>query len=76
MIYLWVPSKLLEEGDDDPDVLLLHHVESLGAVVEDAVEHVHHARPLTAQLREQPVQALGLNVVVVKIVRFEFNARK
>ena len=73
MIYLWVPAKLLEEGDDDPDVLLLHHVEGLGAVVEDAVEHVHHARTLTAQLREQPVQALGLNVVVVKIVCFEFS---
>ena len=76
MIYLWVPAKLLQEGDDDPDVLLLHHVEGLGAVVEDAVEHVHHARTLAAQLREQPIQALGLNVVVIKIVRFEFNARK
>ena len=67
MIYLWVPAKLLQEGDDDPDVLLLHHVERLGAVVEDAVEHVHHACTLPAQLGEQPVQTLGLNVYVVKI---------
>ena len=62
MIYLWVPAKLLEEGDDDPDVLLLHHVERLRAVVEDAVEHVHHASALSAQFGEQPVQALSLNV--------------
>ena len=67
MIYLWVPSKLLQEGDDDPDVLLLHHVEGLRAVVEDAVEHVHHACTLPAQLGEQPVQTLGLNVYVVNI---------
>ena len=48
----------------DLDVLLLHHVERLGAVVEDAVEHVHHAGSLAARLRaqlaEEPVEALRL----------------
>jgi succinate dehydrogenase hydrophobic anchor subunit len=46
------------------DVLFFHHVQGLRRVVEDAVEHVHHASALAAGLRpelaEQPVEALGL----------------
>jgi hypothetical protein len=46
-------------------VLFFHHVESLGRIVEDAVEDVHHARALSSGLRpefaEKPVQPLGLS---------------
>jgi hypothetical protein len=46
-------------------VFFFHHVESLGRIVEDAVEHVHHARALSSGLRpefaEKPVQSLGLS---------------
>ena len=47
------------------NVLFFHHVESLGRIVEDAVEDVHHARALSSGLRpefaEKPVQPLGLS---------------
>jgi hypothetical protein len=46
-------------------VLFFHHVESLGRIVEDAIEDVHHARALSSGLRaefaEKPVQPLGLS---------------
>ncbi len=51
--HLRVPPELLQEGYDDLDVLLAHHVQGLGGVVEDAVEDVHHASPFPAGLREE-----------------------
>ena len=56
----WIPPEFFEQRDDDLDVLLLHHVQGLGRVVENAVEDVHHAGTFTPELAEQPVQTLGL----------------
>jgi hypothetical protein len=46
-------------------VFFFHHVESLGRIVEDAIEDVHHARALSSCLRpefaEKPVQPLSLS---------------
>ena len=55
-----ITSEFFQQRNDDLDVLLFHHVQGLGGVVEDAVEDVHHAGAFTSQLAEEPVQTLGL----------------
>ncbi len=56
----WITAKLLQKRNDDLDVLLLHHVQSFRGVIEDTVQNVHHASPLSSQLTEKPVEPLGL----------------